>query len=179
MNIWIIIAILVVGFILAEAFFDISSKISRKFGALPSLGALGAKLAGLGWVKLAAIPLVLAVVIGGPAMCTRYIEGRGADRERLREAARTLEVKDHETDVARYAGARAEETHADATRVREVIAQAEQEIDDAAGQADFDALFAAYDRAYRGVWNDAERAGEPDSAPSGPERVPGASANPV
>lgn len=64
----VIIAVCVALYLLADAFFDVSAKISKatRGWSLPSLPALniGAFFA-KGWVKLAAIPVVIAVIWGG------------------------------------------------------------------------------------------------------------------
>lgn len=146
--------------------------IGRKAGkvtgsAISIFGAAGTRLAGLPWVRLAAIPLLLGLIWGVVA----YIEGRGADRERIKQAREDVAVADHETNIANRATELAEETHQDRERVRTVIARAEEEIADAVSQADFDRLHDAYSRAYQLVWASGVSEDRPDPIAPGAEGV--------
>lgn len=174
-----LILVAVVLYILADAFFDVSKRISAKFAGLKflsPLGALGGALAtisGKGWVRLAAIPLVIAGVWG----IVSYVEGRGADRERLKQARNDLSVAELETKLATQAVELAEQTHKDGDRVRGVVEQADEEIADAVEQADFDALWSAYSDAYGRVWGGPSGEDGADPDPGRPAHLRGSGAD--
>lgn len=144
-----------------------------------------------GWRKLIAIALVLWFLFGvfapvyrfamcpfggwGPFWCA----GSQANLEARVENAETNQaVAEHETDVANRSAELAEETHRDAARVADVVAEAKQEIEDAAVQVDFDELSARYRCGYLRVFNYSCE-GEPDPAEIGPGVLHGADASPV
>lgn len=111
--------------------------------------------------------------------------GFGKSKDTLRaerdQARIERKVSEHEAEVAREAAVRAEETHRDRDRVRDVIAHTEEEIDHAVSVLDFDALYRAYRAGYDGpdgVWR-GDGAGRPDSGARRPEDLRGAGASPV
>lgn len=126
--------------------------------------------------------LIAVIFVSGVALmrgCTPiWAKSRDTLRAELKEARITETVTAHEAGVATKAIVLAEETHRDRSRREAVIAQAEQEIEDAVSQADFDRLYLAYRRAYDGVWDDTERSDSADPAPprGAPVRRPGADA---
>jgi len=132
---------------------------NKPIGAL--IGAFGAQLAGLPWLRLAAIPLVIGAIFG----IVTYIEHRGADREKIKRERENVIVAEHERDVSDLAAKLGIETEQDARRVDRVIAQAEQEIEDAVEADDFDRLYRAYELGVCGVLSYPECADSSDPAP--------------
>lgn len=178
---WQIIALILLAIVLYLLVAPASGFVQRirgAAGALPSLAGLGAKLAsfaGKGWVKLAAIPLVIALVWGGIA----FIKHQGVLEERVREEQANTEIAEHETHVANRGAELAEHTHRDAARAATIVAEAKQEITDAVSQADFDRVYASYQCGYLGVFASGPCARQPDPAPAGPGPMRGAAPSPV
>lgn len=181
---WITLAVIGAILIIASQIGSVRSWASRVFGrvmpGLPSLGSIGGALSGA--AKLVGTnPLVaLLTVIGLPALVfgvISYIEGRGADRERIKQAEASAIVAQHEAEIARKASVLAENTHRDRDRVRVIIARAEEEIEDAVEAADFDRLYDAYYLAGCSVFEHPGCSGGSDPNPprAAPVRRPGAS----
>jgi hypothetical protein len=121
---------------------------------------------------------IFVVGVGAVRGCTPpFAKSRDTLRAELKEARTSEAVTRHEALIASKAIELSEQTHTDRSRRAEVIAQAEQEIEDAVSQADFDRLYLAYRRAYDSVWDNAERSDSPNPNPSGvaPVRRSGAS----
>lgn len=115
------------------------------------------------WTILAPVVSFVTCPFGGAGIL--WCAGdRATDRAALDNANTNTAVAEHETDVANRGAELAEESHHDALRRSEVIAQAEQEFADAVSQADFDRLHSAYERATAGVWDGLALESEPDHA---------------
>lgn len=125
--------------------------------------------------------LIAVIFVSGVALmrgCTPpWAKSRDTLRAELKEARITETVTAHEAGVATKAIELAEETHRDRTRREAVIAQAEQEIEDAVSQADFDRLYRAYALGYCGLLDLPECEDRPDPSPSGPPRLRSAPAD--
>lgn len=119
--------------------------------------------------------------------CVRFPFGdlgksRDTLRAELKEARANTELAEHEASVARKASELAEDTHEDRTRVRIAIARAEEEIEDAVEQDDFEALYRAYRAGYDGpggVWFDIPAPDRSNPPAGGPAFVPGLASSPV
>jgi len=119
------------------------------------------------WLILILLAFIFAV--GLMRGCTPiWAKSRDTLRAELKEARITETVTAHEAGVATKAIVLAEETHRDRTRREAVIAQAEQEIEDAVSQDDFDRLYRAYALGYCGLLDHPECEDRPDPSPSGP-----------
>jgi hypothetical protein len=121
-------------------------------------------------LALAAFLFVFSLMRG----CSIPFIGKSRDtlQAELKVERANVAVAEHEARLAQRAGELALETEQDARRVDRVIAQAEQEIEDAVEADDFDRLYDAYRRAYGSVWDDLGE-GRPDPDAGGPERVRG------
>jgi len=128
------------------------------------------------WKYRALIVVVSAglFVFGLLRGCSLPFFGKSRDtlQAELKVERANVAVAEHEARLAQRAGELALETERDAARVDRVIAQAEQEIEDAVEADDFDRLYDAYRRAYGSVWDDLESS--PDPAPRRAAPVPGA-----
>lgn len=145
---------------------------SSLFGAV---GTLAAGLPRRAVVFAVAIPLI----IGMGAGLGQCVKEQGRNEVRLEEARKDKVVAQHETNVATRATELAEETHQDRERVRVVIDRAEEELEDAVSQEDFDRLYSVYVSGYCGVFNDPGCADSPDPAPAGIDPVRRSNASPV
>lgn len=177
---WITAIVVVLILIIASQIASVRAWASRVFGrvmpGLPNFGALGGALSlvsGKAWFRLMLIPLV----IGGILAVVEFTKHQGRLEERLKAERANVIVANHETDLAGKAIVLAEETHRDRTRREAVIAQAEQEIEDAVSQADFDRLYRAYALGYCGLLDLPECEDRPDPSPSGPPRLRSAPAD--
>ncbi|GIK48049.1 MAG: hypothetical protein BroJett013_07460 [Alphaproteobacteria bacterium] len=92
-------------------------------------------------------------------------------RAELKDARADTDVARFETKLANRATELADDTNRDRSRRERVIAEAEQEIEDAVSQADFDRLYLAYRRAYDGVWRPSGSSDGADPGESGPAPV--------
>lgn len=94
-------------------------------------------------------------------------------------ANENTDVAEHETDLSNHATELADNTNTDVRRVDAIVVEADREIEDAVSQNDFDSLFAAYDRAYRSVWNDTIPEDRSDPSARRLEDLPSLGAGPI
>lgn len=153
------------------------------FGRAANAARFVTAAAGFLWRwKVPLLAVALFVVIAGTiGSCVPFDFAKSKDTLRAERDAALIDktVAHHETNVAARATELAEATHRDRARVREVIAAANEELDHAVSQADFDLLHRAYERGYCGVFDDTGCAGLPDPAPAGIEPLRGPGASPV
>lgn len=220
--VWLIIALGVFAYIVADAFFEVSARLSGWFksralpfwrsvwgavvGAVPKRAApavpsgisadmparnvpaslednapdparsvpdAGQVVAFLWKAKwLILILTVFVVVVGTMRGCSPpFAKSRDTLRAELKDARADTDVARFETKLANRATELADDTNRDRSRRERVIAEAEQEIEDAVSQADFDRLYLAYRRAYDGVWRPSGSSDGADPGESGPAPV--------
>ncbi len=138
---------------------------------LPSIGAVLAWF----WKWKAPILIVSAALFVFALMrgCSIPFIGKSRDtlQAELKVERANVAVAEHEARLAQRAGELALETERDAARVDRVIAEAEQEIEDAVEADDFDRLYDAYRRAYGSVWDDlGEGRSDPNAGGAAPVR---------
>lgn len=127
---------------------------------------------------IALIVLALWLTVG--ASCAGpFGKSRGELRLERELAEANARVAEHEARLGQIARDLAVNTERDRTRRTQVIAQAEQEIEDAAAQVDPRALSDAYESRYLCVLDPSTCAGGANPAPSGPAPMRGAGAGPV
>lgn len=131
-------------------------------------------------VLLIGIALVAFWLIAGSS-CARLPFGKSNDALRIeRELAEAnATVKAHEARLAELSRDLAVNTERDRNRRAQVVAQTEQEIENAAAQVDPFALSDAYERGYVCMLDASACASRSDPAPSRSAPVRGASADPV
>lgn len=157
----------------ARVFGRVAPDLSGLSGSIGRIGGALATISGKGWVRLLAIPLVVA----GVWAIVSYIEGVGAGRERLEAERLNTEVAKHEADLGAFSAELAERTQTRARRADAIVAQADQDLEDAVSQDDFDALYRAYRNGYDGLWDDLRPSDSPDPSEGRPARLPGARAH--
>lgn len=104
--------------------------------------------------------------------------GQTDDSAALEMERINTQVAELEARVGALSGQLAENTARDQRRVDRIISQADQDITNAVEAVDPSELYSVYRRAYDSVWDDLAQ-GSADPAPSRPDRLPGAPANPV
>lgn len=131
-------------------------------------------------VLLIGIALVAFWLIAGSS-CARLPFGKSNDALRIeRELAEAnATVRAHEARLAELSRDLAVNTERDRNRRAQVVAQTEQEIENAAAQVDPFALSDAYERGYVCMLDASACASRSDPAPSRSAPVRGASADPV
>lgn len=164
--------ILIIGSQIASVRRGAAGLFAKAASILSPLGGLGAAAKAFGashWVRVGA----LVVLVGGPLVwgAISYIEGRGADRERIKAERANTEVAEHEARLERKAGELGINTTRDRARRETVIARAEQELEHAAAEVDPDALYERYLAAHCELLPHPGCADSPNPAPSGTEGV--------
>jgi hypothetical protein len=86
-------------------------------------------------------------------------------RAELKEARTENAVLAHERVLEKMGGELALNTERDAGRRADVLAEVEQELEDAVSQMDFDQLFDLYDGATERLWHEPEPEDRSDPAP--------------
>lgn len=106
-------------------------------------------------------------------------QSRAELQEALKDERDNTRVAQLETQVAALSAQLAENSANDRRRVDRIVAQANEEIDNAVEAVDADQLYRVYRDAYERVWNDLSPAGEPNSAPRGSDQVRRADGSPI
>ena len=104
--------------------------------------------------------------------------GQSNDEAALENERANTRVAELEARVGALSAQLAENSANDRRRVDRIVSEANEDIDNAVEAVDPDLLYDVYRRSYDSVWNDVASR-EPDPAPSRPDRLPGAAANPV
>ena len=133
------------------------------------------------WKAKWAILLLLLFVFGVGALrgCVPFDFAKSRDTLRAERNAERLntEVAKHEADLGALSAELAERSQTRARRADAIVAQADQDLEDAVSQDDFDALYRAYRNGYDGLWDDLRPSYSPDPSEGRPARLPGARAH--
>lgn len=133
------------------------------------------------WKAKWAILFLLLFVFGVGALrgCVPFDFAKSRDTLRAERNAERLntEVAKHEADLGALSAELAERSQTRARRADAIVAQADQDLEDAVSQDDFDALYRAYRNGYDGLWDDLRPSDSPDPSEGRPARLPGARAH--
>lgn len=121
------------------------------------------------WRVMAPVVSFVTCPFGGAVYC--FDNARRETNAEVREARSNEMAAEHERDVAVFGAERAERTRQVERHVEQAVEDGQQDIANAVSHDDFDALHAAYARAYERVWDDVSP-GDGDSAPPGFDAVP-------
>lgn len=136
----------------------------------------------LAWLGRYRTPLLFlagfVIVVSLMRGCSVPFIGKSRDtlRAELENAEADKIVLQHEADMEGLAGKLGIETERDAGRRAVVIAEVEQELEDAVSEMDFDLLFDRYTGASERLWIDPTPPDSPDPAPPRTDGVRGARA---
>lgn len=100
-------------------------------------------------------------------------------REALKDERDNTRIAELEARVGALSAQLAENSANDRRRVDRIVAQANEDIDNAVEAVDPDQLYRVYRDAYDRVWNDLSPADEPNPAPRGSDQVRRADGSPI